>query len=136
LPGSGRKKIRWIVYIKSCFFERDGDVCFTMQNETSFPTTRQDIANLKRTAADAAADLSSTASVHAGKAGAQLGELASHAREEGAARLSQVQDSFGEVLESARAYAIARPIATIGIAVGVGLVLGMLFHRNRRVRTE
>jgi ElaB/YqjD/DUF883 family membrane-anchored ribosome-binding protein len=106
--------------------------CFHMQNEKSFPASRRDIDNLRQTASDAAADLSSTASVHVSKARGQLSDLAGHAQEEGTAHLNQVRDSLADVVESAREYATARPLATIGIAVGVGFLLGIIFRGHSR----
>jgi ElaB/YqjD/DUF883 family membrane-anchored ribosome-binding protein len=100
----------------------------SMQNEKTFPDTRQDIDNLKRTASDAAADISSAAAPHVGKAKGQLTELAGHARAEVGDRLGQVQGSFADVVDSAKGYVTAKPWVAVGIAVGVGVVLAMLFR--------
>jgi ElaB/YqjD/DUF883 family membrane-anchored ribosome-binding protein len=92
---------------------------------SSFPSTRQDISNLKQTATDAVNDLGSTAAVHVSKAKGQLKELAGHAQEEGSDQLDQVKGRFTDVLESAKAYASEKPLACIGIALGVGFLLGL-----------
>jgi ElaB/YqjD/DUF883 family membrane-anchored ribosome-binding protein len=101
-----------------------------MQKDKAFPTSRQDLANLKQTAFDAAADLSSTASVHAGKARSQLNELAGHVREEGRDQLSLVKGSLEDVICSARDYVSARPLAALGIALGIGFLIGLSRRRG------
>jgi ElaB/YqjD/DUF883 family membrane-anchored ribosome-binding protein len=100
-----------------------------MQTNTSFPNTRQDIENLKQTTLEAAKDIGNTASVHAQKARTQVRELASHAKEETLDQLNRAQGSFSEILDSVQNYISARPLASIAVAFGVGLVLG--FNRRR-----
>ena len=91
---------------------------------SSFPTTRQDVNNLKQTALDAAKDLGSTASVHADKAKSQLKDLANHARDEGSEQLNQVRGRLTDVIGSARDYAVNRPLTCIGVALAVGFLIG------------
>jgi ElaB/YqjD/DUF883 family membrane-anchored ribosome-binding protein len=99
-----------------------------MPNEidgSSFPASRQDVSNLKKTAIDAARDLSSTASVHAEKAKGQIKELAVHAQKEGGAQLDEMKGKLADVANSAREYVKARPLACVGIALAVGFVIGL-----------
>lgn len=90
----------------------------------SFPQTRQDLSNLKRTAVDAARDIGSTASVHAKTAQSHLQELASHAQEEGGQQLDQVKVTLSDLGEKVRGYVASRPLASMGVAFAVGFLLG------------
>ena len=99
-----------------------------MINETpasSFPATKQDLANLKQTATDAVKDLSRTASVHAAKAKDQIQDLTGHVRQEGGDQLAVAQVKWGNMVTSARNYAAARPLACIGVALTIGLLFGL-----------
>lgn len=102
-----------------------------MQTMNTFPNTRQDLENLKQTTVDAAKDIGSTASVHAQKARAQMGELAGHAREEAIDQVNRAQGGFTEVVASARDYIAARPLASVGVVLGVGIVVGFTRRRFR-----
>ena len=104
----------------------------TMQNDKPFPASREDLGKLRETAIDAAKDLKSTAAVHAEKARAQFNDLSGHVKEEGTAHLGQVQDSLSDVVNSARQYVLARPLASLGVAIGVGLLLGLSCRRCSR----
>ncbi len=76
-----------------------------MPNESSttvFPATKQDIANLKQTAHDAATDLSSSATGHAIKAKGQIEDLAGHFREEGGEQVSQLKGNLNDLANAAR----------------------------------
>ncbi len=100
-----------------------------MPNEidaSPFPSSRQDVSNLKKTAVEAVRDLKSTASVHAKKAKGHLQELAGHAREEGGAQLNEVKGKLADLADSARDYVSARPLACVGIALVVGLLIGSM----------
>jgi len=129
-----------------------------METDT-FPNTRQDVAKLKETAVDAAKDLRDTAATHLDKAKGQVGELkttavdaandlkstasghvekakgqlrdlATHARSEGAEHLNQVRGQFEDVADSARAYISARPLASVGVAVAIGFLIGLTRRRR------
>ncbi len=102
-----------------------------MQNDTPFTTTRQDLQNLKQTAVDAAKDLRSTAAVHAQKAKGQLNDLAGHAKEEANDQLEQAKVNFRDVVKSSRDYVAGRPIASVGVALGIGMLLGMAFRGSK-----
>ena len=107
-----------------------------MPNETTssaFPATRQTIAQLKDTAADAASDLASSASVHASKAKGQLKELAGHLQEESSHQIKAVRSKLSDVVDLARDYATERPLACIGVALAVGFLFG-LSRRSNSVR--
>jgi len=98
-----------------------------MQNESissAFPSTRQDISNLSKTATDAAKDLKSTASVHAEKAKGQFKELANHAQQEGSEQLEQAKGKLVDVANTTRDYFAARPLASVGVALAVGFLIG------------
>ena len=90
----------------------------------SFPQTRQDLSNLKKTAVDAAKDISSTASVHAKTAQSHLQDLASHAQEEGGQQLDQVKVTLNDLGENIRDYVASRPFASMGLALAVGFLMG------------
>jgi ElaB/YqjD/DUF883 family membrane-anchored ribosome-binding protein len=96
-----------------------------MQTETTFPNTRQDIEKLKQTTVDAAKDLGSTAAVHAQKARGQLGELAGHAKDEAADQLNRAQGTFNDLALATRDYVTARPVTSLAVAFGVGLLVGL-----------
>jgi ElaB/YqjD/DUF883 family membrane-anchored ribosome-binding protein len=129
-----------------------------METET-FPNTRQDVAKLKETAVDAAKDLRDTAATHLDKAKSQVGDLkttavdaandlkstagghvekakgqlrdlATHAKSEGAEHLNQVRGQFEDVADSARAYISARPLASVGVAVALGFLIGLTRRRR------
>lgn len=99
--------------------------------EAAFPQTRQELSNLKHTAIDAAKDLGSTASVHAQKVQGNLKNLASNAKEEGNAQLEQVKAGLFDLGMIARDYVAARPLASIGVALAFGFLVGKL--RSGRV---
>lgn len=106
-----------------------------MSNEPltrSFPATQQDISQLKKTATDAVADLTSTAAVHASKAQGQIRDLAGHVRDESSEQLKQVKERFGNLAASAAEYVTERPFTCIGVALFVGFVFGL--SRRRRAR--
>ncbi len=96
-----------------------------MPNETPFPSTRQDVSNLKQTAVDAANDLGSTAAAHASKAKGQLRDLAGHAQEESADQLNQLRSQVNDFSGTARDYVSTRPLTCLGIALAVGFLFGL-----------
>ncbi len=129
-----------------------------METET-FPNTRQDVEKLKETATDAAKDLretaathldkakghvndlkttaidaandlKSTAGGHAEKAKGQLRDLATHARTEGAEHVQKVRSQLNDVVDSARDYVSARPLACVGVALAVGFLVGLTRRRS------
>lgn len=106
-----------------------------MPNESltrSFPATQEDISQLKKTATDAVADLTSTAAAHAGKAQGQFRDLAGHVRDEGSAQINQAREKFGDLAASAAEYVAERPFTCIGVAFFVGFLFGI--RRRRRMR--
>src|ERR1700733_6195951 len=106
-----------------------------MSNETlakSFPATQQDISELRKTATDAAADLTSTAAAHASKAKGQLRDLAGHARNEGMDQFEQMKEKFGTLAATGVEYIIQRPVTCVGVALFVGFLFGL--SRRRRTR--
>ena len=106
-----------------------------MSNESltrSFPATQEDISQLKKTATDAVADLTSTVAAHAGKAQGQFRDLAGHVREEGSAQFNQVKEKFGNLAASTAEYVAERPFTCIGVALFVGFLFGL--SRRRRMR--
>ena len=103
-----------------------------MSNESltrSFPATQQDISQLKKTATDAVADLTSTAAVHASKAQGQIRDLAGHVRDEGNAQLAQVKERFGNLAAGAAEYVAERPFTCVGVALFVGFLVGISRRR-------
>jgi len=90
----------------------------------AFPQTRQDLSNLKKTAVDAAKDIGSTATAHAKTAQSHLQDLASHAQEEGGQQLDQVKVSMNDLGDKFRDYVASRPLASLGVALAVGFLLG------------
>lgn len=100
--------------------------------ETPFRATQQDISNLKNTATEAARDLGSTASAHAAKAKDQARDLAKHAQEEGKEELDHAKVKLCDLANSARSYVSSRPMASLGIAVAVGMVMGAMFRGSPR----
>jgi len=106
-----------------------------MSNESltrSFPATQQDISQLKKTATDAVADLTSTAAAHATKAQGQIRDLAGHVRDESNQQLDQVKEKFGNLAANAAEYVVQRPFTCIGVALLVGFVLGLSRRRHTR----
>jgi ElaB/YqjD/DUF883 family membrane-anchored ribosome-binding protein len=101
----------------------------------SFPQTRQDISNLKKTAVAAARDIRGTATERAKVAQEHLQNLASHAQEESSDQLNQVRVSLGDLANDLRDYVAARPFETIGIALAVGFFTGV-FRRSRRFKSN
>jgi ElaB/YqjD/DUF883 family membrane-anchored ribosome-binding protein len=116
-----------------CFCGTPPAVDIGMTNETpesSFPQTRQDLANLKKTAIDATKDMGSTASVYARKAQSNLQDLASHAQEESGDHLDQVKGGLTDLGNQVRDFVAARPFASIGAALALGFLVGT-FRRGR-----
>jgi len=106
-----------------------------MSNESltrSFPATQQDISQLKKTATDAVADLTSTAAAHATKAQGQIRDLAGHVRDESNQQLDQVKEKFGNLAANAAEYVVQRPFTCIGVALLVGFVLRLSRRRHTR----
>ena len=87
------------------------------------------VAELKTTAVEAAKDLKSTATSHAEKAKGQLRDLGTHAKDEGTEQLKQVRGQFDDLTDSARSYISARPLVAVGVAVGVGFLIGLSRRR-------
>jgi ElaB/YqjD/DUF883 family membrane-anchored ribosome-binding protein len=94
--------------------------------ESTFPQTRQELSNLKGTAIDAAKDIGSTASVHAKKVQGNLQNLASSAQKEGGEQLDQAKANLADFGNVARDYIAARPLASIGVALAVGFLVGKM----------
>ena len=105
-----------------------------MPNESrissSFPASRQDVAQLKQTAIDAASDLTSTASVHADKAKSHLKDLAGHVQEEGSDQLDQLRARASDIVAIARDFAVERPLLCVGVALAVGFIFGATRRRR------
>ena len=97
---------------------------------SSFPATRQDVAQLKQTAIDAASDLTSTASAHATKARGQLRDLAGHVQEEGTDQLERFKRQVGDLAGIARNYVAGKPLVCLGVALAVGFVFGVSTRRR------
>lgn len=105
-----------------------------MSNEPltrSFPATQEDISQLKKTATDAVADLTSTAAAHANKAQSQIRDLAGHVREESSEQFNQVRERFGNLAAGAAEYVAERPFTCIGVALFVGFLFGLSRRRAR-----
>jgi len=100
-------------------------------HEPPFPQTRQDLSNLKQTAVDAAKDIGSTASVHAKKAQGHLADLTAHAQEEGAEQVEQARVKFADVGNKLLDYVTANPLASVGVALGVGFLIGISRRGSR-----
>jgi ElaB/YqjD/DUF883 family membrane-anchored ribosome-binding protein len=103
-----------------------------METPNAFPETKKDLNEIKKTATDAGRDLASTASVHAEKAKSQLSDLSSHFQQEAPDQLNQVRASFGEVVKSGLEYVSAKPVQSLGIALGIGLIIGFLGRSSSR----
>jgi ElaB/YqjD/DUF883 family membrane-anchored ribosome-binding protein len=96
-----------------------------MENNT-FPETRKTLTELKDTVVDASRDLKSTAAVHAEKVKSQLSDLADNVQEETPDQLNLVRNGLMDVVTSGLELVSARPAASIGIALGIGLIIGFL----------
>jgi len=103
--------------------------------ESSFPQTRHDLSNLKKTAVDAARDIGDSASAHAKKAQGHLQDLATHAQEEGEEQLDQAKMGLSGLGDQVGHYIAARPFASIGTALVVGFLFGT-FRRGRSRASE
>jgi ElaB/YqjD/DUF883 family membrane-anchored ribosome-binding protein len=99
---------------------------------SSFPATQQDISQLKQTATDAVSDLGNTSVFYAGRMKGQIKNLAGDFQREGSEQLGQAKGQLTSVLSSVRDYAVARPLACIGVALCIGIVIGM----SRRVSRD
>jgi ElaB/YqjD/DUF883 family membrane-anchored ribosome-binding protein len=102
-----------------------------MQNENAFSTTQQNLNDLKDTALDASRDLGKTALDHAGRAKSQLTKFASDAKSDAMDQLDQVRGSAAEVMDTALEYVSARPLASLGIVLGVGVLIGLAFRTRK-----
>jgi ElaB/YqjD/DUF883 family membrane-anchored ribosome-binding protein len=100
-------------------------------NEPPFPQTRQDLSNLKQTAVDAAKDLGSTATTHAKRAQSHLEDLAVHAQEEGAQQVDQAKVRLADVGGKVLDYVTANPLASIGVALAIGFLVGVSRRGSR-----
>ena len=80
---------------------------------TSFPKTSQDINNLKQTAATVKD---------------QVKDLGSHAVFETQDQLAKAKDSLSDLVNSAKTYARERPLVCMGLAFGLGLIIGKAHH--------
>jgi ElaB/YqjD/DUF883 family membrane-anchored ribosome-binding protein len=98
---------------------------------SSFPASQKDVSQLKQTATDAASDLGSAAAPHLDKAKEQVKRLAGDLQEEGSAQLDQVKGQFCTVLNSAKEYASAQPLVCIGVALAIGLLIGLTRSSSR-----
>jgi ElaB/YqjD/DUF883 family membrane-anchored ribosome-binding protein len=98
---------------------------------SAFPESRRDGSNLKQTAVDAAKDLTSTATAHVSKARGQIQDLAGHAQDEAYAQVDQVKGKVSDLAEAARAYVLARPLASLATALTVGFLFGLSRRGSR-----
>lgn len=103
-----------------------------MQTENVFPTTRKDLNGLKDTALDASQDISKSAADNFAKAKSQIDNLVTHAKSESADHFNQVRGSLNEVARSGLEYVSARPLASLGVVLGVGILLGIAFRSTSR----
>jgi ElaB/YqjD/DUF883 family membrane-anchored ribosome-binding protein len=103
-----------------------------MPNDISdtFPQTRNDVNNLKKTATDAAKDLASTATTHLNKARGQAQDLASHAQSEAYDQVGELQGKLGDLAGVARDYVLARPLTCLGTALAIGFLFGLSRRRS------
>lgn len=99
-----------------------------------FPESQQDIERLKQTATDAASDLSHTTATHATKVGENLRDSSEHAREESGVQIKQLAQQLDRLANTARTYAARRPLTCLGVAVGIGFLLG--WSATRRTRDD
>ena len=98
---------------------------------SSFPASQKDLSQLKQTATDAASDLGDAAAPHVNKAKDQVKRLAGDLQAEGSDQLDQVKGQFCTVLNSAKEYASAQPLVCIGVALAVGLLIGLTRSSSR-----
>src|SRR5882762_7972703 len=99
-----------------------------MPNElrkASFPVTQQEVSRLKQTATDAVNDLGSAASILAPFAKSRTEVPREHSLEEGRDHLDQAKGILGDLANSARDFASARPLMCIGVALTVGFLIGL-----------
>jgi ElaB/YqjD/DUF883 family membrane-anchored ribosome-binding protein len=97
---------------------------------THLDKAKGNVNDLKATAIDAARDLKSTAAGHVEKAKGQLSDLKAHAQQEGKQSVDQLRGQFADVASSARDYIASRPLASVGIALGVGFLFGLSRRRD------
>jgi ElaB/YqjD/DUF883 family membrane-anchored ribosome-binding protein len=99
-----------------------------METPQGFSETKKNIGELQDTAVDAAQDLMSTAAVHAGKARDQVSNLACHFQDEAPEQLNRVRASLGEAIQSGLDYVSEKPAVSLAVAIGAGLLIGLLMR--------
>jgi ElaB/YqjD/DUF883 family membrane-anchored ribosome-binding protein len=95
-----------------------------------FPATQKDVSRLRQSATDAVNDFSTSAITHANKVGGQLVDLADHLQSEGRTNLDRAKGKALDYVRTGRDLVREHPLATIGIALAVGLFIG--WSRSRR----
>jgi len=95
-----------------------------------FPATQKDVSRLRQSATDAVNDFSSSAATHANKVGGQLADLADHLQTESRKHLDRVKGRALDYARTGRDLAREHPLACIGIALAVGVLIG--WSRSRR----
>lgn len=96
---------------------------------------RSDISALRRDLSALVHDLVATGKVQAGDAGQAFSSAARSRLEDYGATMGNLagqkwQDTGQEVFESIQAQVEQRPLMSIGIAFGLGMVLGSIFRRT------
>lgn len=95
-----------------------------------FPATQRDVSRLRQSATDAVNDFSSSALTHANKVGDQLHELADHLQTEGRSHLHRAKGKVLDLARTGRELVCERPLACIGVALAVGILIGWSHRRN------
>ncbi len=99
-----------------------------------FPATQRDVSRLRQSATDAVNDFSSGAINHANKVGSQLSDLADHLQDEGRGHLDRATTQLLKVARTGRDFAAENPLPCLGVAVVVGILIGLSFRRQRQAR--
>ena len=89
-----------------------------------FPATQKDVSRLRQSATDAVNDFSTSALTHANKVGGQLVDLADHLQTEGRTHLHRAKGKVADLARTGRDLVREHPLACIGVAVAVGILIG------------
>jgi ElaB/YqjD/DUF883 family membrane-anchored ribosome-binding protein len=101
--------------------------------QKDFEAVRKDVSNLAQQLSESLNSLAGTAQVRAKRgykqARAQVDTAISDATERGSAALDMAQDAANSLEETVEDAITERPIAAVGLALGLGFLIGVTWRR-------
>jgi ElaB/YqjD/DUF883 family membrane-anchored ribosome-binding protein len=101
-----------------------------------FPASQRDVSRLRQSATDAVNDFSTSAVSHANKVGGQLVDLADHLHREGRSHFERAKGKAFDLARTGGTFARENPLACIGVALALGVLIGLSCRRASAARND